>query len=119
MYEDLLKRAEDKIQNVDESFRKSDLPDAPDPTVANHLLANIRDTFIIYNADIFGPDLPLPRLIAGRSIFELNVSPFYRLIVALVVKNTLESNPLSTCGPLIVHPKLPDDQRLLANFKIV
>jgi hypothetical protein len=45
MYEDLLKRAEDKIQNVDESFRKSDLPDAPDPTVANHLLANIRDTF--------------------------------------------------------------------------
>jgi hypothetical protein len=45
MYEDLLKQAEEKIQIVDELFRNSDLPEAPDPACADDILIKIRQAF--------------------------------------------------------------------------
>lgn len=44
MYEDLLKQAEEKIQVVDELFKVSDLPEAPDITHAEALLIKIRES---------------------------------------------------------------------------
>lgn len=45
LYEDLLKQAEEKILVVDELFQKSDLPDSPDPTLAEQQLIEIRKFF--------------------------------------------------------------------------
>ncbi len=44
MYEDLVKQAEEKIQVVDELFKNSDLPEAPEPSIAESLLFHIRET---------------------------------------------------------------------------
>jgi uncharacterized protein len=44
LYEDLLKQAEEKIALIDELFKHSDLPDAPDITIAEELLVTIRET---------------------------------------------------------------------------
>lgn len=44
LYEDLVNQAEDKIQLVDELFKKSDLPDTPDNSVGDSLLVEIRVT---------------------------------------------------------------------------
>jgi uncharacterized protein len=44
-YEDLVKIAEDKINNIDLLFEKSDLPDAPDYRCAEELLISIRSDF--------------------------------------------------------------------------
>lgn len=44
MYDDLLKRAEEKIQVVDELFQNSDLPDQPDANSATDVLIQIRET---------------------------------------------------------------------------
>jgi uncharacterized protein len=45
-YEDLLKEAEDKIEIVDDLFKKSDLPEQPDHEAADKLLVQIRE--VIY-----------------------------------------------------------------------
>jgi uncharacterized protein len=45
MYEDLVMQAEEKIQVVDELFKKSDLPEAPDFKIANKILTSIREEF--------------------------------------------------------------------------
>lgn len=45
MYEDLLKQADDKIQMIDELFKKSDLPEVPDSHSAKASLVKIRDSF--------------------------------------------------------------------------
>jgi uncharacterized protein len=45
LYEDLVKQAEEKIQKVDELFKKSDLPEAPATEVAEKLLVRIRGEF--------------------------------------------------------------------------
>lgn len=42
-YEDLLKKAEEKIQVIDDLFKKSDLPELPDHTTGNSLLVKIRE----------------------------------------------------------------------------
>lgn len=42
-YEDLLKQAEDKIEVINRLFERSDLPDQPDPVIAENLLVNIRE----------------------------------------------------------------------------
>lgn len=42
LYEDLLKQAEEKIALIDELFKHSDLPDAPDIKIAEELLVKIR-----------------------------------------------------------------------------
>jgi uncharacterized protein len=44
-YDDLVKIAEDKINNIDLLFEKSDLPDAPDYRCAEELLISIRSDF--------------------------------------------------------------------------
>jgi hypothetical protein len=41
-YEELVELAEDKIQKVDDLFRKSDLPEAPDTSQAESLLVKLR-----------------------------------------------------------------------------
>jgi hypothetical protein len=41
-YEDLLKQAEEKIGVVDDLFKKSDLPEQPDPKLAEEKLVEIR-----------------------------------------------------------------------------
>jgi len=45
LYEDLVAQAEEKIQAINDLFSKSDLPDTPDPSVAQELLIKIRSTF--------------------------------------------------------------------------
>jgi predicted nucleotidyltransferase len=45
-YEDLLKEAEDKIEIVDDLFKKSNLPEQPDHEAADRLLVQIRE--VIY-----------------------------------------------------------------------
>jgi hypothetical protein len=45
LYEDLLKQAEEKIALVDELFKHSDLPDAPDIKIAEDLLVAIREAY--------------------------------------------------------------------------
>lgn len=45
MYEDLVQQAEEKIQLVDELFKKSDLPDVPDSSLAESILIRIREGF--------------------------------------------------------------------------
>lgn len=42
-YEDLLKEAEEKIQMIDDLFKKSDLPEQPDPQFAERKLVEIRE----------------------------------------------------------------------------
>jgi hypothetical protein len=44
-YEDLLKEAEDRIQIIDDLFKKSDLPEQPDQQVVEQKLVEIRHTF--------------------------------------------------------------------------
>jgi uncharacterized protein len=44
-YEDLLKDAEDRIQVIDDLFKKSDLPEQPDQQVSEQKLVQIRHTF--------------------------------------------------------------------------
>ncbi|PZR39711.1 MAG: hypothetical protein DI538_06260 [Azospira oryzae] len=44
-YEDLVRDAEEKIQLLDELFKKSDLPDAPDSSLADSILVEIREAF--------------------------------------------------------------------------
>ncbi|HYF68772.1 MAG TPA: nucleotidyltransferase domain-containing protein [Ohtaekwangia sp.] len=46
-YEDLLTQAEEKIQMVDELFKKSDLPEQPDPQLAEQKLVEIRQTIYL------------------------------------------------------------------------
>lgn len=46
-YEDLLKQAEEKIQVVDGFFKTSDLPDQPDPNLAEGKLVEIRRTIYL------------------------------------------------------------------------
>ena len=43
LYEDLLKRAEDKIQMIDGLFKVSDLPEQPEHEAAERKLVEIRD----------------------------------------------------------------------------
>jgi uncharacterized protein len=45
MYEDLVKQAEEKIQVVDDAFKKSDLPDEPTPIGVEQILLTIRENF--------------------------------------------------------------------------
>jgi predicted nucleotidyltransferase len=45
MYEDLVQQAEEKIQLVDELFKKSDLPEVPDSSLAESILIKIREGF--------------------------------------------------------------------------
>ncbi len=47
-YEDLLKQADTKIGIVDEQFKKSGLPETPDPLAAESILIDIRET--LYSA---------------------------------------------------------------------
>jgi hypothetical protein len=42
-YEDLLKQAEERIQLIDDFFKKSDLPEQPDHEAADGLLVQIRE----------------------------------------------------------------------------
>ncbi len=49
MYEDLLNQAEEKIQIIDELFKQSDLPDAPDFQTIENTLVTIRESF--YQSD--------------------------------------------------------------------
>jgi hypothetical protein len=44
-YQDLVNQAEEKIQLVDELFKKSDLPDEPDFMKVQKILIDIRDKF--------------------------------------------------------------------------
>ena len=44
LYEDLLTQAEEKIALIDELFKHSDLPDAPDTKIAEELLVTIRES---------------------------------------------------------------------------
>jgi len=44
-YEDLLKQAEEKIEVVDDLFKKSDLPEQPDFVIAESMLGDVRDIF--------------------------------------------------------------------------
>jgi hypothetical protein len=44
-YEDLLAQADEKIQLVDELFKRSDLPEAPDSELCEELLVKIRSSF--------------------------------------------------------------------------
>ena len=44
-YQDLVDQAGEKIQVIDELFKTSDLPDAPDSIEIESLLFNIRDQF--------------------------------------------------------------------------
>jgi hypothetical protein len=46
-YEDLLKEAEDRIQIIDDLFKKSDLPEQPDQQVVEQKLVEIRHTFYL------------------------------------------------------------------------
>jgi hypothetical protein len=46
-YEDLLKQAEEKIGVVDDLFKKSDLPEQPDPMQAEEKLVEIRQVFYL------------------------------------------------------------------------
>jgi hypothetical protein len=46
-YEDLLKEAEDRIQIIDDLFKKSDLPEQPDQHVVEQKLVEIRHTFYL------------------------------------------------------------------------
>jgi hypothetical protein len=43
-YEDLLKQAEERIQLIDDLFKKSDLPEQPDSRSAEHTLGEIRES---------------------------------------------------------------------------
>jgi hypothetical protein len=43
-YEDLLKKAEEKIHVIDDLFKKSDLPELPDHTTGNELLVKVRES---------------------------------------------------------------------------
>lgn len=43
MYEDLVKQAEEQIVRVDALFLQSDLPDQPDPVLADRILVSIRE----------------------------------------------------------------------------
>lgn len=43
LYEDLLKQAEEKIALIDELFKHSDLPEAPDIKIAEDLLVTVRE----------------------------------------------------------------------------
>ena len=45
IYDDLLKQAEEKIHDIDELFKKADLPDVPDATLAENLLIQVREKF--------------------------------------------------------------------------
>ncbi|WP_276368677.1 nucleotidyltransferase domain-containing protein [Chryseolinea sp. H1M3-3] len=47
IYEDLLTKAEEKIQVLDELFQKSDLPETSDPILAESLLIEIRNKFYL------------------------------------------------------------------------
>lgn len=47
IYEDLLTKAEEKIQVPDELFHKSDLPETSDPILAESLLIEIRNKFYL------------------------------------------------------------------------
>jgi len=42
-YEELVARAEEKIQLIDDLFRKSDLPEHPEVTLAEKALVEIRE----------------------------------------------------------------------------
>jgi hypothetical protein len=44
LYEDLLRQAEEKIALIDELFKHSDLPDAPDVRMAEEILVIIRES---------------------------------------------------------------------------
>jgi uncharacterized protein len=46
-YEDLLKEAEEKIQVVDDLFKKSDLPEQPDPQVVEGKLVEVRQSIYL------------------------------------------------------------------------
>lgn len=46
-YEDLLRQAEEKIGVVDDLFKKSDLPEQPDPMQAEEKLVEIRQVFYL------------------------------------------------------------------------
>jgi len=46
-YEDLLKQAEEKIGVVDDLFKKSDLPEQPDPKQAGEKLFEIRQVLYL------------------------------------------------------------------------
>jgi uncharacterized protein len=50
MYEDLLAKAEEKIQIVNELFKKSDLPETPEPQKGNDILVRIRDGMFTQNS---------------------------------------------------------------------
>jgi hypothetical protein len=50
MYEDLLTQAEEKIQIVNELFKKSDLPETPELQKGNDILVRIRDNMFRQNA---------------------------------------------------------------------
>lgn len=45
LYEDLVKQAEEKIERINELFKRSDLPEIPDPVNAENLLVDIRQKF--------------------------------------------------------------------------
>lgn len=44
-YQDLVNQAEEKIKVLNELFKKSDLPDEPDPLAVENLLIEIRERF--------------------------------------------------------------------------
>jgi len=44
LYEDLLTQAEERIQIIDDLFKKSDLPEQPEPRAAEHMLVEIRES---------------------------------------------------------------------------
>ncbi len=45
LYEDLVKQAEDKIENINDLFSTSDLPNSPDANVAEKVLVELREKF--------------------------------------------------------------------------
>jgi hypothetical protein len=44
LYDDLVKQAEEKIQGINELFKVSDLPEVPEPSYAESILVEIRET---------------------------------------------------------------------------
>jgi uncharacterized protein len=44
-YQDLVDQAEEKIQVINELFKRSDLPDSPESMQAESLLVNLRERF--------------------------------------------------------------------------
>lgn len=49
LYEDLVKQAEEKIELIDELFKKSDLPEQPDVKEGERVLVEVRE--VIYKID--------------------------------------------------------------------